>query len=214
MVPEGWARRQAPAPAHTPVGWQAPRLGTTGMPSTLASSLTGRSRARRIAATLANLRHALERQACVGSELQLERDLAELPERVLIGWLELEDLLVQGRGFRVKALDEEVIGPSGKLPGGTLALAGALEQVGQLLDQPPVDGREVRQFLILRDCLVHPPQAEGSFGLAGQFLASAHQQPISSSSIRRSNRVARRKLRRCASLNPCCRMAARCSAVA
>ena len=189
-------------------------VGTTGMPSTARESLTGRSRARGIASTLANLRHALEREACVGPELQLERDLAELPERVLVGRLELEHLLVQGGGLRVKALDEEMIGPPRELPRGALALAGALEQVGQLLDQPPVDRREVRELLVLRDCLVHPSQAERSFGLAGQFLANAHQQPMSSSSIRRSNRVARRKLRRCASLNPCCRMAARCSAVA
>ena len=30
----------------------------------------------------------------------------------------------------------------------------------------------------MSDCLIHPAQAEGSFGLAVQFLASAHLQPI------------------------------------
>ena len=48
-------------------------------------SLTGSSRARGIASALANLRHALEREACVGPELQLERNLTELPQRVLVG---------------------------------------------------------------------------------------------------------------------------------
>ena len=156
-----------------------------------------------VTAALPQFGDALERQAGVGAQLQLERDLAELPQRMLVGRLELEHLLVEGGGLGVEAFGEQVVGPAGELARRASRWPARSSRSASCLTRPQSTGVRYGQFLVVRDRLVHPPLAEAFLGLAGQFLASAHQQPVSSSSINRSNRVGGRKLRRWALVSPC-----------
>ena len=81
-------RRRPTAPPAGRQRWRRPGPGQRATPSSGAASRSCEPRTRcrssgRVATTLADLGHALERQPRVGPELQLERDLAELPQGVL-----------------------------------------------------------------------------------------------------------------------------------
>src|SRR5690606_32094637 len=138
---------------------------------------------------------------------------SELAQRPFAVGVELQYLPVQRRGARVEAFLEVVVGKLEEPRRGGLPLAGALAQVGQLLDDVPVGRRLAGRAFVDADGQVVAALSLVPVGLADEFLPGGEGVGHRQASSSRSNSVGGRKDRRWAALRPCSRIAARCSAV-
>ena len=87
--------------------------------------------------------------AGVGQQALRRRDFGRVQEGLLVVGLKLEDLLVEGAGFRQESLAAQVAGDAGEELDGAVDLPGAHVEIAECVGAVPVARLIVHQPLVL-----------------------------------------------------------------
>src|SRR5262249_32170812 len=122
--------------------------------------------AARVAPAAAEIRDRIEVAARVSQQSLAGRDLGALDERVLVFGFDLEDLLVEGPGFREESLFAQAVGDAGELLHRLVALTGADVEIAEDVGGVPVARLVLDDAQILCDGLIQLPLSEKLLGVA------------------------------------------------
>ena len=148
-----------------------------------------------VAARPPPLGDGVEERPRIGEQALAAGNLAGLEHRVLVIRLQLQDLLVDGRGFRQEAFAVKVLGDPGELFDGPVGLAGADVDIAESVGGVPVAGLILDDPQVLGDRLIELALSEQLFSVAqdGRTVDWHEDHSIV------SNSVGGRNDRRCAS---------------